>query len=186
MQLAEARGLTVVEVYEENISAVKDRPEWLRLKTAAHQGKLDAVLVFALDRLGRSLVGNLQEVLTLERLGVEVISVREPWLDMGGPIRELLIAIFSWVAQEERRQIASRCRAGQERARRQGKHVGRPKAEVDLERAIELRARGLSIRKVAEKLGCGSSATTAKCLKSRTLSRALRRAGGHLGHAGKA
>jgi hypothetical protein len=34
--------------------------------------------------------------------------------------------------------------------------------------------------------GCGSSATTAKCLKSRALSRALRRAGGHLGHAGKA
>ena len=35
------------------------------------------------------------EVLTLDRLGVKVISVREPWLGMGGPIRELLIAIFS-------------------------------------------------------------------------------------------
>jgi putative DNA-invertase from lambdoid prophage Rac len=166
MQLAEARGLTVVEVFEENVSAVKDRPEWQRLKTAAHQGKLDAVLVFALDRLGRSLVGNLQEVLTLDRLGVEVISVREPWLDMGGPIRELLIAIFSWVAQEERRQIASRCRAGQERARRQGKHVGRPKAEVDLVRAMELRAQGLSIRRAAEKLGVSSSVLLHRALRA--------------------
>jgi DNA-binding NtrC family response regulator len=48
-------------------------------------------------------------------------------------------------------------RAGQERARRQGKHVGRPKAEVNLDQAIELRARGLSIRKAAEKLGVSSS-----------------------------
>ncbi|WP_434043961.1 MULTISPECIES: helix-turn-helix domain-containing protein [Sorangium] len=61
------------------------------------------------------------------------------------------------MAQEERRQIASRCRAGQERARRQGKHVDRPRAIVDLERAIELRAQGLSIRKAAEKLGVSSS-----------------------------
>jgi DNA invertase Pin-like site-specific DNA recombinase len=147
-----------VDVFEENVSAVaKDRPEWQRLKDAAHQGKLGVVVVFALDRLGRSLVGNLQEVLTLDRLGVEVVSVREPWLDMGGPIRELLIAIFSWVAQEERRQIASRCRAGQERARRQGKHVGRPRAEVDLNRASELRRRGLSVRKAAEQLGVSAS-----------------------------
>ncbi|WP_437710000.1 recombinase family protein [Sorangium sp. So ce448] len=110
----------MVEVFEKKISAAKDRLEWQRLKTVAHQGKLDAMLVFALDRLGRSLVGNLQEVLALDRLGVEVISVREHWLDMGGPIRELLIASFSRVAQEERWQIASRCRAGQERACRQG------------------------------------------------------------------
>lgn len=115
------------------------------------------MLVFALDLLGRSLVGNLQEVLTLDRLGIQVISVREPWLDMGGPIRELLIAIFSWVAQEERRQIACRCRAGQERARREGKHIGRPRAVVDLRRAVELRTEGLSIRKAAEKLGLSPS-----------------------------
>jgi DNA invertase Pin-like site-specific DNA recombinase len=157
MQLAAARGLTVVEVFEENASAVKERPEWQRLKVSAHEGKLDVIVVFALDRLGRSLVGNLQEVLALDRLAIQVISVREPWLDMGGPIRELLIAIFSWVAQEERRQIASRCRAGQERARRDGKHVGRPRAAVDLARAVELRAEGISIRKVAEKLGLSPS-----------------------------
>lgn len=157
VRLAEARDLDVVDVFEENISAVKVRPEWQRLKAAAHQGNFDVVLVFALDRLGRSLVGNLQEVLAFDRLGIEVVSVREPWLDMGGPIRELLIAIFSWVAQEERRQIASRCRAGQERARRQGKHVGRPKAEVDLDQAVLLRRRGLSIRKAAKKLGVSPS-----------------------------
>jgi DNA invertase Pin-like site-specific DNA recombinase len=157
MQLAAARGFTVVQTFEENVSAVKERPEWQRLKVAAHEGKVDAVMVFALDRLGRALVGNLQEVLALDRFGVQVISVREPWLDMGGPIRELLIAIFSWVAQEERRQIASRCRAGQERARREGKHVGRPRAVVDVHQAVDLRAKGVSIRKAAEQLGVSPS-----------------------------
>jgi DNA invertase Pin-like site-specific DNA recombinase len=156
-QLARARGFEVVHVFEENVSAVKERTEWSKLKEAAHRGEFQAVVVFAIDRLGRTMVGNLQELLDLDRRGVAVLSVREPWLDMGGPVRELLIGIFSWVAQEERRQIASRCRAGQERARRQGVHVGRPRAPVDVEQALHLRAQGHSIRDTARKLGVSPS-----------------------------
>jgi putative DNA-invertase from lambdoid prophage Rac len=103
------------------------------------------------------MVGNVQEILDLDRLGVEVVSVREPWLDTGGPVRTLLIAIFSWVAEEERRQIASRSRAGVDRARLSGKHCGRPPAVVDVDRALDLRAQGLSIRKAARKLGVSTS-----------------------------
>ena len=93
MQLARARGFEIAHVFDENVSAVKQRPEWTKLREAAHRGEFEAVVVFALDRLGRSMVGNLQEVLTLDRLGVAVVSVREPWLDMAGPVRELLIGI---------------------------------------------------------------------------------------------
>ena len=45
-----------------------------------HRGEFETVVVWALDRLGRSMVGNLQAVLDLDRCGVKVISVNEPWL----------------------------------------------------------------------------------------------------------
>jgi DNA invertase Pin-like site-specific DNA recombinase len=103
------------------------------------------------------MVGNVQQILELDRLGVEVVSLREPWLDTRGPVRQLLIAIFSWVAEEERRQISARSQAGVDRARRQGKHVGRPRAHIDHDQAVRLRAQGQSIRQVASKLGVSSS-----------------------------
>ena len=48
------------------------------------------------------MVGNVQEVLALDRPGIEVVSVREPWLDMGRPSGPSSGAILSWVAEEER------------------------------------------------------------------------------------
>lgn len=153
IRLAEARGFEVVHIFEEQMSATKIRPQWEALKAAAHRGEFGAVIIYAIDRLGRSMIGNVQEILQLDRLGVEVASVREPWLDMGGPVRTLLIAILSWVAEEERRQIASRSKLGVERARREGRRIGRPRIELDVEHARALKQEGLSIREIAKKLG---------------------------------
>jgi putative DNA-invertase from lambdoid prophage Rac len=157
LRLAEARGFEVVEVFEEQLSAAKHRPAWTALREGAHRGDYKAVIIYALDRLGRSMVGNVQEVLALDRIGVEVVSVREPWLDMGGPVRTLLIAILSWVAEEERRQIASRSKLGVERARREGKRIGRPPVSIDIELATTLKKDGLSLREIAKRLGVSRS-----------------------------
>ncbi len=91
-------------------------------------------------------------VLELDRLGIQVVSVREPWLDTSGPVRSLLVAIFSWVAEQERAQLVARTKAGLTRARARGIRLGRPAARVDVARARELRAGGLSIRAVAKAL----------------------------------
>src|SRR5437016_2633180 len=96
-------------------------------------------------------------VLELDRIGIQVVSVREPWLDTSGPVRSLLIAIFSWCAEQERLRLIERTRAGLDRARRQGKRIGRPKATIDLERARALRAQGKSLREAAMALGVGTS-----------------------------
>ena len=149
VRLAEARGFEVVHVYEEQASSVKHRPQWEALKAAAHRAEFGAIVIHAIDRLGRSMIGNVQEILELDRLGVEVVSVREPWLDTGGPVRTLLIAILSWVAEEERRQIASRSKLGVERARREGKRIGRPPVEIDMGVAMGLKAEGLSVTTIA-------------------------------------
>lgn len=158
VQLARARGFEIVEVFQEKVSATQtDRKELARMKLAAHAGKFDVLLVAALDRLGRSMSGNIQLLLDMDRVGVEVISSREPWLQMSGPVRSLLIAVFSWVAEEERRQISERSKAGVARARRDGKQIGRPRAQIDLDQALLLRRRGLSVRAAAKKLKVGAS-----------------------------
>ena len=152
-QLARARGIDVVHVYEESASAAKHRPEYEAMLKDARRGKWNVVVVWALDRFGRSMVGNLQDVLELDRVGVTVVSVRESWLDTGAPVRTLLIAIFSWVAEQERARLIERTKAGLARARKRGAKIGRPRRAFDVNRARELRAAGMSLRKVAVELG---------------------------------
>jgi DNA invertase Pin-like site-specific DNA recombinase len=148
-QLVRARGYEVVTVYEEQASAVKHRPQYERMLKDAKRGAFKVLVVWALDRFGRSMTGNLNDLLELDRQGVEVVSIREPWLDTGGPVRSLLIAIVSWVSEQERARLVLRTKAGIERARRRGTKIGRPRVPVDVARARELRAEGMSLRAVA-------------------------------------
>jgi len=120
--------------------------------------------VWSLDRFGRSMTGNLQAVLELDRIGVQVVRVRQPWLDTSGPVRSLLIAIFDWVSEQERNRLIERTKVGLDRARREGKRIGRPKVRVDIAKALALKGEGKSIRQAALALGVGSA----------TLHRALR------------
>jgi DNA invertase Pin-like site-specific DNA recombinase len=151
------KNYEIAGVFEEKASAAKSRPAFDEMMAMAHKGKLagSCIVVWSLDRLGRSLVGNMNTILALDQLGVPVVSLREPWLDMQGPVRSLLIAIFSWVGEQERRRIIERTNAGIERARRQGKVLGRPKKYINLDEAVRLRAQGLSLEVVAKKLGVG-------------------------------
>jgi hypothetical protein len=92
-RLIATRGLDVVAEYEEKASAAKTRLVFDRMMADAHRGAFDVLVVWALDRFGRSMVGNLRDVLELDRCGVQVVSVRETWLDTGSAVRPLLIAI---------------------------------------------------------------------------------------------
>lgn len=157
VQLARARGLEVVQVYEETGSAAKHRAAFDKMLVDAHAGKFDVLLIWSLDRFGRSMVGNLNAVLELDRIGVQVISVREGWLDSGGPTRGLLVGIFSWCAEQERLRMIERTKAGLERARREGKTIGRPRSNIDMDEALALRRRGLSLSQAAKRIGVGRS-----------------------------
>lgn len=142
--LALRRGLEVVAVYESQVSgAAKHRPEHDRMLQDAHERKFDVLVVWALDRFGRSMFENIRDVMTLDRAGVAILSVKEPWLDAGGPTRQLLVAIFSWVAEQERARLIERTKAGIERARAAGKRIGR-KPRVTPELAAQI------AKKVAE------------------------------------
>lgn len=158
LRLAQARGFSVT-AYEEIESAAKRRPVFDRMMDDARAGRVRAVVVWALDRVHRSMTGAINTVLELDRLGVQVVSLREPWLDTAGPVRDLLIAIFGWVAQQERERLRERTRAGLQRARSEGKRIGRPPSSpIALTAAAELvRVGGYSIRRAAAEWKIGAS-----------------------------
>jgi putative DNA-invertase from lambdoid prophage Rac len=151
--LARARDLNVVATYEETISGAKlERTKLAAMLDAAHRRAFDVVIVWALDRLGRTMFETIETVRKLDRAGVELLSVREPWLDMGGPARTLLLSIFAWVAEQERTRLIERTRAGMERAKRAGKIIGRPERAIRWTTVRALRADGLSIRAIARRI----------------------------------
>lgn len=161
---AAEHGLTVVEIFEEQQSAVKERLEFDRLREHARRCAFNVILVWALDRLGRTMMDVISIVKQLDAWGIKLISVREPWLDTCGPARDLLLACFGWVSEQERTRLIERSRAGVARARAEGIPLGRPRKieRPDVER---LREEGLSIRGIAQALGA-SPATIWRILQA--------------------
>lgn len=152
VRLALARGWEPVVVREVE-SGAKKRPEWGRVLELSRRGEVRAVVIWSIDRMGRRMRDVVGDVAELDRVGCAVVSVREPWLDTSAPTRDLLLAIFGWVAEHERQRLIERTRAGLERARAQGKQLGRPRVWVDMERLAKMAAAGRSISRMARRLG---------------------------------
>lgn len=159
--LVRARGYEP-RSFEEVESGAKARPVLERVVADARAGKVRAVAFWALDRAGRTMQGAVSLVLELDRLGVLVLSVREPWLDTGGPVRSLLVAIFGWVAEMERTRLIERINAGIARARekgtRSGRPIGRPRTRPTRTEVEWLRGQGRSWGVIAARLGCSVGA----------------------------
>lgn len=153
LQLARARGYEPV-LYEEVGSAVKARPVLERMLADARAGRIGAVVLWSLDRLHRSMPATINTVLELDRIGVAVLSVREGWLDTSGPVRGLMVAIMGWVASQERDRLIERTHAGLDRARREGKRLGRPPVSIVLvTAAADLVAGGMPVAQAAREKG---------------------------------
>lgn len=152
--MASARGWEIFHVYEEHESAAKRRPVLEQVLADARRAKFSVLLIWALDRLGRSTLGNLLLVHELDGMGITLVSSRDSWLETKGPARTLLISLLSWVAEQERIRIGERTRAGMDRARAHGKHVGRPRGMTrpEIVRAQKMREKGRSFRSIARAL----------------------------------
>jgi putative DNA-invertase from lambdoid prophage Rac len=158
-RLLAARGFVEVARYVETVSTRKHRPEFKRMMDDARRGMFDVLVIWALDRLGRDTIGNMLAVRDLDAIGVQLVSAKEVWLDTTGPTRTLLVAIFSWVAEQERDRRSERTKAGLARVRahgsRSGKPIGRPPRldAAGLARVRELAAQGRSVRSIAMAVG---------------------------------
>lgn len=123
-----AQGWTEVSEYADEASAtnLRGRGAWRRLLDDCARRRLDLVCCWRLDRCFRSVLDAAQTLERLRHWGVGLRSYCEPWLDTTSPFGEALFHITVAYAQLERGILAERTRAGIDRARRQGKRVGRP------------------------------------------------------------
>ena len=138
-------GWTIAAEYvDQGVSGSKEsRPQLNQLMGDAHRRKFDAVLVWKIDRVGRSLKHLVNALADLCAYGVAFVSFRDN-LDLSTPSGRLMFQIIGAMAQFERSLIQERVRAGLRNARAKGKKFGRPRAQVDAGRVAELRRGGLS------------------------------------------
>src|SRR5437660_4535841 len=111
-EYAKHRELTIVDQYVDKMTGSKDsRPALDRLMADASQRKFDAVLVWKLDRFGRSLRHLVNALAELEALGLSFISLRDN-LDLSTPAGRLMFQIIGAMAEFERALIQERVKAG--------------------------------------------------------------------------
>ncbi|MGA2834718.1 MAG: recombinase family protein [Terracidiphilus sp.] len=147
-QMASQRGYEVVAEFTDKISGTKaKRPGLDAMMADARRGKFDAVLVWASDRIARSVKHFLEVLDELSRLKIEYVSFREN-IDTGGPLGRAIIV--SAVAELERNLIIERVRAGMRRARLEGRPIGRPALALDREAILGDRRRGQSLGQIAK------------------------------------
>lgn len=151
-----ARGFEAVREYVDagQSGAKESRPELNKLMEDARKRRFDAIVVWRFDRFARSTKHLLLALEEFRSLGIQFISFQEN-IDTSSPLGQALFTIVSAVAQLERDLIRERVSAGIRNARASGKKLGRPKSAVERREILKLKAQGLSLRKIAEKLGAG-------------------------------
>ena len=150
-QMAQQRGLAIVQQYiDHGISGTRTRRPGLdQMMADSRRGRFDVVLVWACDRLARSMKHFLETLDELNRLKIEFVSFREQ-LDTGGALGRAVDTIISVVAELERSLIVERVKAGMRRARLEGRRIGRAPLDIDRAAILRDRARGISLTAIAK------------------------------------
>ncbi len=161
-QVASQRGWNVVEVFTDHgISGSKGRkkrPAFDRMCKAASDGKIDIIMVWAIDRLGRSLANVATCLAELREQNVAAFILQQN-VDGTTSSGKAMLGMAAVFAEFERDMLRDRIHAGLARARAQGKKLGRPTSvTVRTEKHIRtLRAKGHGMLRIARELGCGVS-----------------------------
>lgn len=140
------------------------RPALDKLLADAKARRFEAVIVWKIDRFGRSVQNFANHLCLLQSYGVGFVSMSEA-IDTRktNPLSELLMNILIAFAQFGRSMIVENVTAGMKAAKHKGIRCGRPKAAVDRSRVRTMNKQGLSLREIGRKVGV-SYATVARLL----------------------
>jgi DNA invertase Pin-like site-specific DNA recombinase len=157
---ANARGWKVFGEYvDRGESGAKDRrPELNRLMEDARKRRIDGILVWKLDRFGRSLKSLVTTLEELRSLGVQFVSYTEN-LDFSTPAGRAMANLIGVFAEFERDLIRERVKAGIQNAKSKGIRVGRrPLIDTGLlGTARDMKDKGMSVRGISRELGVSKS-----------------------------
>jgi DNA invertase Pin-like site-specific DNA recombinase len=152
------RGWNIHDQYVDNgwSGKLTSRPELNRLMADARQRRFDAVVVWKLDRWGRSLVHSIQSIQELAALGVRFLAITQNIdTDESNPMSRFMLQIFAAFSELEREMIRERVCAGVRNAKRKGVQLGRRRVVFDRSKAIAMHDANTSIKNIAATLGVG-------------------------------
>jgi putative DNA-invertase from lambdoid prophage Rac len=154
-EYAARRGWTITMHVKEVGSGAAQRQRREGMMEAARRREIDVVVVWRLDRWGRSVTDLLATLQELEHLGVGFVSLTEA-LDLTTPAGRAMAALLAVFAAFEREILGERVRAGLAHARQNGKRPGRPiSAALHADQVRKLRRSGLSKSEIARRLNIG-------------------------------
>ena len=150
-----ARGWTAVEYTDKGVSGTKDkRPALDQLVADAKRRKFDVLVCWRLDRLGRNLRHLILLLDEVHALSIGFVTLGEG-IDTTSPTGRLVLHVLGAISEFERERIRERVMAGLHRAKAQGRRLGRPKANVPVDRVQDVRH--LPVDKAADALGVSRS-----------------------------
>ena len=158
---AKSKSVTVDEwLYEIESGREDERPKFQELWQKVREKRVGTVVVAELSRLSRRMRTLVDFLYDSFDNGVLVVSIREGWLEealQNEITRPIVIAMFSTLYELERKLISERTKAGLERARRQGKKIGRQfrLSEKEQKELVRLYEEGVPIRRIARRFGVG-------------------------------
>lgn len=160
--LAERMGYEIVAEYkDEGISGAKnqdERPSLNEMMKDAVRGKFEMILCYDLSRLGRNLEELIRIMNEMNSLNINLFFYREA-INTDSSSGKLMFSMFGVLAQWERSLISERIVSGQNRARTQGKKIGRPSTfnEGLMQAVRKMREKGMGIVAISKTLGIGVS-----------------------------
>jgi DNA invertase Pin-like site-specific DNA recombinase len=164
-QYCAQRGFEIHKEYVDQMSGSSDkRPEYLELLADAKKRMFSAVIVYRFDRFARSTKMLIEGLEEFNHLGIDFISYNEN-IDTSSPMGKCMFSIISAFAELEKSVIRERVMSGLDRARKEGKVLGRPRVGFDVAKALSLRGEGLGVRRIAKQLGV-SYGTVYRTLKN--------------------
>lgn len=128
---ANRHNFEIYDIFVDKISGAKDsRPALNDLMADARKKMFKAVVIWKVDRLGRSTAHMVQLVQELQNLDIELF-ITTLGIDTRTPVGKLILGVLSQIAEFEREQIRERIILGLERSKKEGKKLGRPKGAKD-------------------------------------------------------
>ena len=167
-EYADRRGLEIVGEYVDHgySGAKASRPELDRLMEDARIRRFDAILVWKLDRWGRSVAHCVRSIQELVSLGVRFLAATQNIdTDESNPSSRFLLHLFAAFAELEREMIRERVISGIRNAKINGKSIGRPRRVFRRDVALAMRAAGKSWREIARHLNVPMSTVIDACKK---------------------
>ncbi len=159
-RVAELKGLTIIDTFtDEGISGAKGRDKrtgFDNLIKGAVKKEFDTILVWSVDRLGRSLQDLVSFLNEIHSVGCD-LYIHQSGIDTSTPSGKMMFQMCGVFAEFERGMIRERVISGQNRAKSQGKHIGRPtNLNEGLTHSIKyMKEQGVGIRKIAKELKVG-------------------------------